>query len=200
MKKTISLTLLFFFLTCFIPFPAYAEVFNHKAVFENFEGYSYDKFDKKWTVVTGVTYGDSVSSFSLIIQSEGVNGGDNLNGTIMGVSLESKDKKQAVDINSIDILIGEDVYSYKKLIKNGTFGCAIIGENGNLLIESLATCDPSNVAVRIKNSAGNSASLDLDARQVERQLKRFCAIYVLNHVWDYVSQSESVAQLEVSAQ
>lgn len=197
-KKLITIALSFFLLASLIPFSAYAEDFDHKAVFGDFEGYSYDKFDKEWSVYSIYSYVEPGSEFFMSFKSFGERGGNNLSATYFVVGLINKSKSEYININSIDILIGDDLYSYNNLQYNGGASSTYIAENGNLLIEALATCDPSTVSVRIRNDVGN-VSLDLDAKQVEETLKRFCAVYVLNHVWDYEIESNKLALAQFEA-
>ena len=193
MRKTfVSLFMVFLFII--MAFSAYADGFDHKAVFGDFEGYVYDKFDKEWSVYSEHVEEKSNGSFALCFKSFGEKGGENLSETFFAVAFLNN--KEYADIRSIDVLIGDDLYSYNNLINESDVSRVYIGENGNLLIEALATCDPSNVAVRIKDAAGKAYSVDLNAKQFEETLKHFCAVYVLNRVWDYEVYSDAVAQLE----
>ena len=171
-------------------------VFDHAAVLGGKEGYSYDKFDRRWKYYEAYVKRFTDATFVLGLQAIGEKGGDNLFETDLYVKLLKTDGSVYAAVSSIDLLIDDDVYSYKNLLKaeNDT-SLVLLGENGNLLIEALGFCDADSVSVRIKTDQ-STYTIDLDAAQLTRSLKEFCRTYLTAGIWNYCADSDFCAGLE----
>ena len=171
-------------------------VFDHATVLGDKDGYSYDKFDHEWKYYEAYVKRFTDASFVLGLQAIGEKGGDNLSETDLYVKLLKTDGSVYATVSSIDLLIDDEVYSFKDMIKfeSGT-SMVLLGENGNLLIEALGFCDANSVSVRVKTDK-DTYTIELDAVELTQSLKEFCRTYLVAGMWNYCVDYDYCARVE----
>ncbi|MBR4549775.1 MAG: hypothetical protein IKO83_07665 [Oscillospiraceae bacterium] len=169
--------------------------FDYKGILGELKGYEYNKFDKYWSYYKA--YVEKYSDANVVIGMEawGVDGGSNLDYTQLYIKILNKSGDVMYIPESIDFLIGDDMYSYEELIKGTDSGYVYLGEQGNILIKALANCDPKEVAIRIGWGTG-SINIDPDADDLKSTLRKFCRTYTKNNIWDYCDDPDWVNEWE----
>ena len=157
------------------------------------ESFHYDKFDKTWQWAALYQYYFSDAGIKIVILSQGGNG---LEVTALSPMLTDLNGNTIpYPFKSIDILIDDDTYSYKNMAADDEISMVILGENGNLLIEALAFCDPNSVSARIASDDG-SLEFDLDPIELTNTLKHFCRRYLEVDLWSFCTTREEVQEYE----
>jgi len=169
---------------------------NPSTLFEGVDGYSYDKFDRKWKWSDAYVkeYTDAVVGIG--IQTISAEGGDYIQETDLFIRfLDAQTSEVFSPVQSIDFLIDDDVYSYKKMSVGSSSSMVALGENGMLLIEALAYCDPNNVEVRI-GTKDKSYEIDINPTDFTWSLKDYCRTYLKLNLVDYFDDPAEMAGWE----
>ncbi len=207
MKKIVSILLVFLLVFSFSMCTAYAEkntstskdtteLFDYNALLADIDGYSYDKFDRKWKWSKAYVkeYSDAVVGIG--IQTLSVEGGDSVQETDLFVKVLDKETSEIYEeIQSIDFLIDDDIYSFKKLNVGTNSSLAPLGENGKLLIEAIAFCNPKDVEVRI-SSKDNSYEIAIDPVDFTWSLKDYCRTYLKLNIAEFFNDPTQMAAWE----
>lgn len=173
-----------------------SEPFDHAELLGNQDGYSFDKFDRKWKWSRAYVkeYTDAVVGVGIQVIS--ADGGDHIQETDLFIRfLDAKTSEVFEPVTSVDFIIDEDVYSYKKMSVGNSSSMVSFGENGNLFIEAVAFCNPENVEMRIGTS-NNSYEVDINPADFMWTLKDMCRTYLELHMWDYCSDKAQIAEYE----
>ncbi len=158
------------------------------------EGFTYVEEENRWFWETryAVSFDDAGIKLAIALRADG---GSALNGMVLALHCDGYD----VPAQSFDIIIDGDTYSYEKLMyssANGTSG-VVLGQNGKLLIEALAFCDPDSVSARIRYGdagllGGGWIEFDLDPALLTKTLKGFCRKYLEVDLWNYCTDPETL--------
>lgn len=158
MKRVLVITLLIMMLFSFTNAEE-KEVFDHTKI-ENFEGYNYDKFDKRWYFFDVYEAKKTVLETVYIgLQIEDVDG---LLVPSFYINAIGRDENAAFEIVGADVLIDDAVFSYENPYhtENGiTF--MFIGYTVNEMISTMASVK-KEISVRIRKKNGTNESFDLD--------------------------------------
>ena len=197
MKKAISLVLAVIFICSFAPCAfAEAKKFDYKSALGDRDGYSYDKFDKSWSYYGAYAEYFSDATVIIGIQTESNSGESNPALTTLYVKIIDKNGDKLHDVESIDFLIGEDIYSYESMLPLGETSAVVLAEDGLLLIKAIKDSDSKDVAIRlgVKNK-GNVTFDDLDSSEY-KELKDFCRVYLKYDLWDYCADKDTANYYE----
>lgn len=191
MKRIISLLLVTIFLLSLAPYSfAASNEFDFKSVLGNRDGYEYDKFDKFWSFYKA--YIESYSDAYVVIgmKAWGVDGGSALDYTELYVKILDRNGDTLHIPEAIDFLIGDDLYSYEEMLEGSSSSAVSLSQDGLLLIQALADCDPSDVSVKIWWD-GSYITIDLDSSQLKSTLVEFCRVYTKYNIWDYCDDPDT---------
>ena len=171
------------------------ESFDYEALLSSKEGFSYDKFDKKWKWSMACSKIWTDAKMFIGIQAISTEGGEQLNETSLYIKCVDNNGNVIKHAQAVDFSIDGTTYSYKKMLVSDESGMVALGENGNLLIEALAFCDASTVSVRVKME-DNTYTFDLDPSNLTWTLKDYCRSYLELNLWSYCSNREQMAKWE----
>ena len=190
MKKVIALLLVLVLICSYAPFSfAEEKEFDYQSVLGGRDGYSYDKFDKYWSYYGA--YAKYFSDATLIIglQTMSDENESNPSMTLLYAKVIDKSGNSLYDVDSIDFMIGDDIYSYEEMFPSGDTANAIIGQNGMLLLEAINKSNASDVTIRLGVEGKKMTLEDLDSSEYN-ELKEFCRVYLKYNLWDYCDQEE----------
>ena len=112
--------------------------------------------------------------------------------TTLYVKIVDKSGNKLYEAESVEFLIGDDMYSYKTMLPTDTSSMVVIAEQGQLLLEAIANSNVSDVAIRIGiKNRGNMTLEDLDSSEYN-ELKEFCKVYIKYNLWDYCKDKDTV--------
>ena len=192
MKKVAAFILIVILIWSLAPY-AFANTgeFDYQTILGGREGYQYDKFNKSWSYYRAYAkyYNDATVVIGLRTESE--SGQSNPSLTELYVKVVDKSGNKLYDAESIDFLIGDDLYSYKSIVQLDTSSVVIIAKNGLRLLEAIKNSNVSDVAIRIgvKNLGGLTID-NLDSTEYN-DLKEFCKVYLQYNIWDYCVDKET---------
>ena len=192
MKRTISLILVVIFLCSFSPYSfADEKEFDFKSALGDRDGYEYDKFDKAWSYYGAYSKKFDDARIVVGIQTMSNSGESGPAFTTLYVKIMDTKGDKLYDAESIDFLIGEDIYSYETMLQMDTESAVILAEDGQLLIKAIKKSDAADVAIRIGIKNKGSITLDdLDSSEYN-ELKEFCRVYIKYNLWDYHTDKDS---------
>lgn len=181
MKKAVSLIMCLMLL---ISVSAYAADFNNSAL-SKLDGYKYDKFTKSWSYYEAYVekYSDGNVVIGMKIYSE--DGSSNPSMGELYVKIIDKDGNSIRTVENITFLINGTLYTYETLLPGSSSSSVIIGEGSMELIKALA--DASDVSVKIGHNRGYT-TIDLNKKDFETSLKRFCKNWLTYDYYKYVSE------------
>ena len=196
MKKILSFILAgLLILSLAVPCFAEGGEFDYAAALGDLEGYSFDKFDKQWKYYRAYTKSYSDAKVIIGMHAIGEKGGSALYDVSLYVKILDLDGNILYEVKSIDLLLGEALYSYKNLYVAEDASFAFLGEDGQLLIEALAACDPEDASVRL-GWGTSQLSFDLDPDMLTDSLIEFCQAYLENDLWAYCNNKAAFETLE----
>lgn len=196
MKRIISLLLVLVLIFTIIPCAFAEKKFDYKEVLGNRDGYSYDKFEKRWEYYRAYVEKYSDARVVIGIKAWGEDGGSNLDYTEMYVKVMDTNGKQLHEVESIDFLIGDDMYSYESMWQGDNCSSVVLGEQGLLFIKAMAECEPEDVTIRIGLDSG-SLTIDPKNSELKDTLRKFCRVYVKNNIWDYCVNTDFCEMMEM---
>lgn len=185
MKKAISIILVFVLMLSIGIF-AFAETFDYQSVFGGRIGYSYDTKDKYWTYYRAYvyTYRDAIVIIGL--ESYGENGGSNPELTELYCRIQDNSGEKLSTVDSFEITIGDDVYSYDTMYEGSWSSSVPIGDKGLILLEALRDCNTSDVSIKLGAKNGYVYTIEIDKTKLKNSLKEFSRIYLKYNVNDYM--------------
>lgn len=146
---------------------AYAiEDFDHTGILGDNDGYEYDKFSKSWTYLCGADIEIGKDKYIVIaMKTFSEDYGPNPDETVFyAISANTKDTIKPVPVDSIDFLIGEDIYSFKTLLDNDGVSYAVLGARAQWFTEAIASTSIKDIAIRVTIKGVN---YDYDASDYE---------------------------------
>ncbi len=149
--KTISLMLIIA-LSFGVFQSAYAiEDFDHAGILGDDDGYKYDRFSKSWTYICGAEMEIGKDNYIVIaMKTFSEDYGPNPEHTLLYVfRANTKGTIEPVPVDSIDFLIGEDIYSFKTLLDNDGASYVVLGERAQWFTEAIVSTDIKNIAIRV---------------------------------------------------
>lgn len=149
MKKLVAIVCLFLMLfmavaTCF------ADTVD-KTVFENLDGYEYDKFNKTWSYHQAHIHKFSDANVVIGIQVDG--GKEKQEPPYLYCWIRNKQNTEVLmAVTKLMVLVGDNMYTFEKLYASDTGSVALMGAGCKELVEDLAAAD--SITVRLVTKTG----------------------------------------------
>ena len=110
------------------------------------------------------------------------------------------------NLESVEFLLDDDVYSYKSMLQGSDSSSAVLGEDGQLLMKAMAENDGSDVSAKITADDGRNITLNLSKDKFTKTLKEFCRValkydfYGYSVGQSYANMSESMFPLTINGE
>ena len=186
MKRACSL-LLALLLAVSIISPAYAD-FDYKKELSKHSGYIKPLFSKSW--IYRQEYVEKLSDGSrLIIGLE--TDGDEEDGhkdipalTMLYAKIVDKKGKPVDTVKGIALIINGDTFAYNSMLEGKDSSMIVLGEEGQLLINAYANCDPdpSNIGAFVGTEQGAFPIL-MDSSKLKDTFIDFCKVHTEFDFW-----------------
>lgn len=173
-----------------------AAEFDYVKYMSKRDNYKYDKKNKVWSWSESYVkkYYDADVTIMMRVRSE--EGGPNPAYSKLYVKVLDKNSKAFWNVESIDFMIGEAVYSYPAMSQSETTSSIVLGEQGQLLMQALADDEGEDVRVRITSTEGQSKLIRLSQEKYAKSLKEFCRVCLKYDVWGYTADKEAALESE----
>ena len=173
-----------------------ASEFNYVKHMSKRSNYKYDKKNKVWSWSESYVkkYYDADVTIMMRVRSE--EGGPNPAYTKLYVKVLDKNSKAFWNVESIDFIIGDAVYSYPAMSQSETTSSVVLGEQGQLLMQALADDEGEDVRVRITSTEGHSKLIKLSQEKYAKSLKEFSRVCLKYDVWGYTTDREAALESE----
>lgn len=180
MKKLLWVCLLVMLM---IPSLTIAEsgTFDH-SILEIYDGYSYDKFDKKWSYVECYrkTYSDGYVDVGLQVTPYN----DELQISLYSRILDSQ-LKEIATVTAIDFLIDDTTYSFElQHFEDSNFSAINLGKEKVLLLRAMANAD--EIAIRLSCEQGVRLVVEPSVEDYQATLREAAQVIVFYNLFDYV--------------
>lgn len=193
MRKMLSILLILTIMCSIAPFALATETFDYQTVLANRKGYEYDKFDKYWSYYQAMTREFADAYVILGLKVYGEDGGTNPEYTEMYVKILDKNGNTLDTVESIDFLIGDDLYSYESMLEGETSSSVVIGEKGVKLLEALEKTSTSDLTIRL-NGYLTFDGIEFD--DFDGTIKEFCRVYNKYNIDEFIVDTEFSDRIE----
>ena len=173
-----------------------AAAFDYVKLMSKRDNYKYDKKNKSWSWNQSYVKKYYDANVTLLMKVQGEKDGPNPAYTKLYVKVLDKDGNKKWTVESLDFLVGEDVYSYQAMDRSGDYSCVLLGEQGQQLMAALAESDGENVSVRITAEDGNSKLIKLSQKSFTETLKEFCRVCQKYDIWGFSTDKDKAAESE----
>ena len=160
-----------------------AQVPDYQALLANKQGFYYDDDTHQWTLDIYYTqrYTDRQVYIGFVTGS--MESSNQILYTALYADITDVNHQQLDIPVSVELKVDGDSYSLSNLSSTGSGGYAYAGENFNLLIEALASCNSERVSARIRTENDNY-EFDLNPIEFGATIKDFCKTYVQLNFWE----------------
>lgn len=159
------------------------------SIFESMQNYAYDKFDKEWNCHGAYQKIYSDAKLVVGLQVDGNDNGPTFLPHLYAWIRKPDNTAALYNVNSIDILVGETLYSYPKWQLGEALSYVFLGEkNGKALVEAMAEAD--EISVRLNHSLGN-VSIDITPEEYSTTLKPMARALVDFDIWSYIDSPDT---------
>ncbi len=192
MKRVISLILLLaLFLS--VSYCAFADgkEFDYESILGNRNGFRYDRFDKSWTYFGA--YAEYYEDATVIIgfQAESYSGESGPAFPMLFVRILDIKGNKLDDVESIDILVGEDIYSYESMQVMEKGSAVVIADDGMLLLNAINNSHSSDAAFRLGVKGKGYLTIDNLDHSEYSDLREFCRVFLKYNIWDYCTDKDT---------
>jgi len=167
-----------------------AERFDYK-LFEDLDGYKYDKFDKTWSYYQA--YLEEFSDANVVI-------GISISGDSASISLPilyAKIMKPTGEpfhtVKSLDFLVDDRVFTFENVYEGDSESLVYLGSSGQYLVEELAKA--TIVSVRL-GLGFSSITIDIPAKDYQDTIKVISETLVKYDVWQFYTDKEFLKKVD----
>ena len=161
--------------------------------YENAPNYDYDKFDKEWSCYGA--YSKEYNDAYVVIGLECFGTANGVNCVELYCWVRDENNKNVLyDVQSIDILIGDMLYSFDDMYVDETSSWVLLGEDSKPLIEAMASTDAADIRLSYKTG---SLTYELSGNDYSTTLKPIAEILKKNNTIDFSLMGESAETVRI---
>ena len=189
MKKVFSIllciTIIFSVTTCFAAKTTEKPLKPLKSFFENLKGYEYDKFTKEWSYYQAWHHQYKDAYVNIGIQVDG-DSESQMPPTFYCWIRDEKNRETIASVNKILVLVGDDVYTFEKVMEGETSSSVLLGKEAKGFLKALSKA--SSITVRL-SYARASIDEEIKGKEYKTTLKAAAKAILDSNIWDYVDDT-----------